>query len=50
MALNKSNLGQKSLSFFGPYLWNKLSNNLRTSKTTIPFTHNYKTDSFGKLE
>ena len=40
--LKKSNLGQKSISFIGPSIWNKLRNNLQVLNTTAPFTHNYK--------
>ena len=38
----KSNLGQKSISFMGPPIWNKLSNDLKILNTTTSFTHNYK--------
>ena len=40
--LKKSNTGQKSISFLGPSLWNKLDFGLKTAPTTISFTHNYK--------
>ena len=37
-----ANIGQKSISFIGPSIWNKLSNNLKVLNTTTSFTHNYK--------
>ena len=40
--LKKGNLGQKSISFIGPSIWNKLSNNLKVLNTTTLFTHYYK--------
>ena len=40
--LKKSNLGQKSISFIGPSIWNKLCNNLKVLNTTTSFTHKYK--------
>ena len=38
--LKKSNLGRNSISFIGPSVWNKLSNNLKVLDTTTSFTHN----------
>ena len=35
----KSNLGQKSISFIGSSIWNKLSNNLNVLNTTTLFIH-----------
>ena len=40
--LRKSNLGQKSISFMGPSISNKLRNNLKILDTAASFTHNYK--------
>ena len=40
--LKKTNTGQKSISYLGPSLWNKLDSHLRVAPTTIAFTHNYK--------
>ena len=40
--LKKSNLDQKSISFIGPSIWNKLSNNVKVLNTTTSFIHNYK--------
>ena len=40
--LKKSNLRQKSISFIGLSIWNKLSNNLIVLNTTTSFTRNYK--------
>ena len=39
--LRKINLGQKIISFMGPSIWNKLSNDLKFLKITTSFTHNY---------
>ena len=36
--LRKSNLGQKSISFMRPFIWNKLSNYLKILNTTTSFT------------
>ena len=36
--LRKSNLGQKSISFMGPSVWNKLSNDLKVLNTVTSFT------------
>ena len=41
----KSNLGQKTISFTGPSIWNELGNRLKISTATTSFssfTHNYK--------
>ena len=48
--LSKSNLGQKSISFMGPSVWNKLSNDLKILSTVTSFTHNYKKLVLKKLE
>ena len=40
--LRKSNLDQRSISFLGPSVWNKLSNDLKILGTTTLFTQNYK--------
>ena len=40
--LKKGNLGQKSISFIGSSIWNKLSNNLKVLNTTTSFNHYYK--------
>ena len=38
----KSNIGQKSISFMGLSIWNKLNNDVKILNTTSLFTHNYK--------
>ena len=48
--LRKSNLGQKSISFMGPSIWNKLSNDLKILNTATFFTLNYKKLDLQKLE
>ena len=40
--LGKSNLCQKSISFIGPSIWNKLSNDMKILNTATSFTYNYK--------
>ena len=37
--LRKSNLAQKSISFMGPSIWNKLSNDLKILNTATSFDH-----------
>ena len=41
ISLRKSNLGQKGISFMGPSLWNKISNELKPLNTATLFSHNY---------
>ena len=40
--LTRNNLGQMAISFLRPFIWNKLSNVLKNSKTTTSFTQDYK--------
>ena len=40
--LRKVNLSQKSTSFMGSFIWNKLSNDLKLLNTATLLTHNYK--------
>ena len=40
--LRKSNLGQKSISFMGPSIWNKSSSGLKPLNTATWFNRNYK--------
>ena len=39
LPLKKGYLGQKSTTFIGSYIWDKLSNNFKVLNTL--FTHNY---------
>ena len=48
--LIKSNLVQKSILLMGPYIWNKLSNDLNNLNAATSFTHNYKKLVLKKLE
>ena len=48
--LRKTETGQKNISFLGPYIWNKLNNDLKKVKTTISFTHTYKKLLFQNFE
>ena len=40
--LRKGNLGQKSISFMEPSIWNKLSNEMKILTTSTLVTHNLK--------
>ena len=42
ISLKNSKLGQRSISFIGPSIWNKLSNDLKFLNTTTSFTHKHK--------
>ena len=48
--LRKNNLGQKSLLYMGPYISNKLSNDLKILNTATSFTHDYEKSVLIKLE
>ena len=48
--LRKSNLGQKSLLFMGPYISNTLSNDLKVLNIATSFTHYYEKPVLMKLE
>ena len=39
--LSKGNLGQQSISFMKPSMWNKLNSDLKIN-TATSFTHNHK--------
>ena len=47
--LRKGNLGQKSITFMIPSIWNNLSNDLEIFRATVSFNHNSKA-SFEKLK
>ena len=40
--LSKSKLSQSSFLFLGPFVWNKLSNDLKVLNTATSFTHKCK--------
>ena len=40
--LKKTSLGQKSMSFLGPSIWNKLNISLKSVATASSFTHSFK--------
>ena len=42
--------GQKSISFLGPKIWNKVSLNIKTAATTSSFTHPLKKEILSKLQ
>ena len=42
--------GQKSVSFLGPKIWNKLNSNIKTAATTASFTHCLKKKILSKLQ
>ena len=46
----RTNKGQKSMSFFGPKIWNKVSSNIKTAATTSSFTHRLKKEILSKLQ
>ena len=48
--LRKGNLGQKSILFMRPPIWDKLSNDLEILNTATLFTHNDKKLVLKKLE
>ena len=41
--------GQKSMSFLGTSIWNKLSSNVKTAVTTASFTRHLKKEILGKF-
>ena len=41
---------QKSMSFLGPKIWNKVSSNIKTAATTSSFTHGLKKEILSKLQ
>ena len=43
-------IGQKSMSFLVPKIWNKISLNIKTTATTSPFMHCLKKEIIGKLQ
>ena len=48
--LCRTNKGQKSMSFLGPKIWNKVSSNIKTAATTSSFTHRLKKEILSKLQ
>ena len=40
--LRRGNLGQKTILFLEPSIWNKLSNDSELLNTATSFTYNYK--------
>ena len=42
--------GQKSMSFLGPKVWNKVNSNIKTAATTSSFTHRFKKEILSKLQ
>ena len=42
--------GQKSMSFHGPKIWNKLSSNIKTAATTASFMHCLKKETLTKFQ
>ena len=49
ISLRKINLGEKSISFIGPSIWNKLNNDREILNTAISFKYNYKKPLLKKL-
>ena len=50
LPLKKTNMGKNSLSFLGPYLWNKLPNSLKSCLNLNKFKHLLKEDFFLKIQ
>ena len=48
--LFRTNKGQKSMSFLGPKIWNKVSSNTKTAATTFSFPHRLKKEILSKLQ
>ena len=44
----KTTIGQKSLSFIGPSIWNKLPESLKKTKNVNTFKHNFKQHYFSQ--
>ena len=42
MPLQKTNTGQKSLSFFGPNIWSKIGPSIKNVRTSSSFMHAIK--------
>ena len=42
--------GQKSMSFLGPKIWNKISLNIKTTAITSFFTHRLRKETLSKLQ
>ena len=42
--------GQKSMSFLGANIWNKLSLNKKRAATTVSFMHHFKKDFLSKVQ
>ena len=47
--LRKTALEQKNISFLGPKIWSKISNDLKAVKTTNCFTHGLKKEILGNM-
>ena len=47
--LRKTVLGQKRISFLGPKLWSKISNDLKAVLTANFFTHTLKKEMLNNL-
>ena len=48
--LCRANKRQKSMSFLGPKIWNKVSANIKTAATTSFFMHHLKKEILSKLQ
>ena len=46
----KANVGEKTLSYVGPSLWNNLNKTLNTSTSLNAFKHNIKQHYFNELK
>ena len=48
--LCRTNKEQKSMSFLGPKIWNKVSSNIKTAATISTFTHRLRKKILSKLQ
>ena len=47
--LRKTNIGQNTLSYMGPLLWNSLGTDIKLAKSRNVFKHKIKSDFFKTL-
>ena len=48
--LRKTALGQRNISFLGPKIWSKISNNLQVVKKTNCFKHGLKKEILDNMK
>ena len=45
-----TNIGQKALSYIGPFLWNNLQNTIKSATSINAFKHSIKNHYFNELK